>query len=135
MPNKLVRARQRQSVAGANADVDWLDRELGACAFSDERLGKHHRTVTIKELEDHLRAAVSMLTKRDVTIAALDSRLAAAQQETENYRQRLAMVIQRAVTRRPQTALKRVSKTMKPARLGGRATPKGAKRKGVRKHR
>ncbi|MFI4867834.1 MAG: transposase DNA-binding-containing protein [Steroidobacterales bacterium] len=45
MPNKHVRARQQQSVADADADVDWLDRELGDCAFSDERLGKRFRSL------------------------------------------------------------------------------------------
>lgn len=45
MPNKHVRARQRQSVADENADVDWLDRELGDCAFNDERLGKRFRSL------------------------------------------------------------------------------------------
>src|ERR1700722_15401040 len=46
-----------------------------------------------------LRSALSMLTKRDVTIASLESRLAAAQKETEGYRQRLGRLIQRAIVR------------------------------------
>jgi chromosome segregation ATPase len=99
----------------------------------DERLRARERTV--KELEDHLRAAVSMLTKRDVTVAALESRLAAAQQETEDYRQRLGRVIQRAVTRHQGTATKRVSKLKKPARTPKRAAPKKAKRKQAKKRR
>src|SRR5450759_5289066 len=45
MPNRQVRARQRQSVADANARDDWLDRELGDCAFKDERLGKRFRSL------------------------------------------------------------------------------------------
>jgi|ERR1039457_3594033 hypothetical protein len=45
MPNRQVRARQRQSVADANARDDWLDRELGDCAFNDERLGKRFRSL------------------------------------------------------------------------------------------
>jgi hypothetical protein len=57
------------------------------------------RERTVRELEEHLRAAVSMLDKKDVTIAGLEALLAAAQLETEKYRQRLGKVIQRAVTR------------------------------------
>src|ERR1700678_1140313 len=45
MPNKHVRARQRQSVVDANAHDDWLGRELGDCAFNDERLGKRFRSL------------------------------------------------------------------------------------------
>jgi Plasmid replication region DNA-binding N-term len=82
----------------------------------DELLRSRERT--LKELEEHLRAALSMLTKRDVTVAALESRLAAAQQETEDYRQRLAKVIQRAVRRqrRADTKPLRKPKAKKPAR-------------------
>jgi hypothetical protein len=67
------------------------------------------RERTVKELEEHLRAALSMLTKRDVTNTALESRLLAAQQETEDYRRRLAALVQRAVVRhrRAPTKLKR----------------------------
>jgi Plasmid replication region DNA-binding N-term len=57
------------------------------------------RERTVRELEEHLRAALSMLARKDVTIAGLEARLAAAQLETEKYRQRLGKVIQRAVTR------------------------------------
>jgi chromosome segregation ATPase len=99
----------------------------------DERLRSRERTV--KELEDHLRAALSMLTKRDVTIAALESRLAVAQQETEDYRARLAKVIHRAVTRHQRTAVKRVSKLKKPTLPPRRFAPKKATRKGARKRR
>jgi septal ring factor EnvC (AmiA/AmiB activator) len=74
------------------------------------------RERTVKELEEHLRTALSMLTKRDATIAALESRLTAAQQETEDYRQRLAKVIQRTVTRQRQNEPKRVTKPKKPTR-------------------
>ena len=63
----------------------------------DELLRARERTV--KELEEHLRAAISMLSKRDATVSGLEKRLAAAQQETEEYRQRLTKVVQRAVTR------------------------------------
>lgn len=37
--------RASQSVADENADVDWLDRELGDCAFNDERPGKRFRSL------------------------------------------------------------------------------------------
>jgi hypothetical protein len=46
----------------------------------DELLRSRERTV--KELEEHLRAAFSMLTKRDSTIASFETRLTAAQEET-----------------------------------------------------
>jgi hypothetical protein len=80
-------------------------------------------------LEDHLRAALSMLTKRDVTISALESRLSAAQQETEHYRQRLAGLIQSAVVRHQRSPTKRVSKRKKPTRRSVRSVPKKRKRK------
>ena len=99
----------------------------------DERLRSRDRTV--KELEDHLRAALSMLTKREVTVAGLESRLAAAQQETEDYRQRLAKVIQRAVTRHQVAATKRVSKLKKPTRAAKRSTLKKPSRRRSRKRR
>jgi chromosome segregation ATPase len=99
----------------------------------DELLRSRERTV--KELEEHLRAALSMLTKRDVTIAALESRLAAAQQETEDYRQQLGKLIQRAVTKHRGTATKRVAKPKKPVRAPPRAAPKKPKRKGTGKRR
>jgi septal ring factor EnvC (AmiA/AmiB activator) len=87
----------------------------------DELLRSRERPV--KELEEHLRAAVSMLTKRDTTITSLESRLAAAQQETAGYRQRLAKVLQRAVTRQRRTETKSVAKPKKPVR-----TPKASPR-------
>jgi hypothetical protein len=93
----------------------------------DELLRSRERT--LKELEEHLRAALSMLTKRDVTITTLESRLAAAQQETEDYRARLAKVIQRAVTKHRGTTAKRVSKPKKPLRLPSHSKPKKPKRK------
>jgi septal ring factor EnvC (AmiA/AmiB activator) len=93
----------------------------------DELLRSRERT--LKELEEHLRAALSMLTKRDVRIAALESRLAAAQQETDGYRNRLANVVQRAVTRHQGAATNRGSKPKKPAQPMKRATPKKPKRK------
>jgi hypothetical protein len=80
----------------------------------DELLRSRERTV--KELEEHLRAALSMLTKRDTTISSLESRLIAAQQETEGYRQRLAKVLQRDVTRQRRTEPKSVAKPKKPVR-------------------
>jgi hypothetical protein len=54
----------------------------------------------------HLPAAVSMLTKRDVTLAVLQTRPAAAEQETDEYRQRLAKVIQRAGPRAKRSNLR-----------------------------
>jgi Plasmid replication region DNA-binding N-term len=75
----------------------------------DELLRARERSV--KELEEHLRAALSTLTNRDVRITAIESRLLAAQQETDEYRRRLAALVQRAVVRH-----RRV-----PSKLKGRA--------------
>jgi Plasmid replication region DNA-binding N-term len=99
----------------------------------DELLRSRERTV--KELEEHLRAALSMLTKRDVTITALESRLAAAQQETEDYRRRLAKVIQRAVTRQRRADTKPVRKPKKSARGPKPSRPKKPMRKRSGRHR
>ena len=94
----------------------------------DELLRSRERTV--KELEDHLRAALSMLTKRDVTVATLESRLAVAQQETEDYRRRLTKVIQRAVTRHPAAVAKeRPKPDKKPVRTRGSSRLKKPSRK------
>ena len=87
------------------------------------------RERTVKELEEHLRAAISMLSKRDATVAALEKRLAAVQQETEEYRQRLATVVQRAVTRQRSTVTKPVPKPKKPTRAPARALRKKRPRK------
>jgi hypothetical protein len=93
----------------------------------DELLRSRERT--LKELEEHLRAALTMLTKRDVTIAALESRLLAAQQETEDYRQRLAKLIQRAVIKHQRTPTKRVTTPKKPVRAARRSALKKRERK------
>ena len=93
----------------------------------DERLRARERTV--KELEDHLRVSLSMLSKRDVTIAALESRLALTHQQTEDYRQRLAKVVQRAVTRHQGITTKRVPRPKKPARAPKRRIPRKLSRK------
>jgi septal ring factor EnvC (AmiA/AmiB activator) len=85
----------------------------------DELLRSRERTV--KELQDHLRAALSMLTKRDMTIAALESRLAATLQETDGYRERLARVVHRAVTRDQSKAPKRLPRSKKPVRAPARS--------------
>jgi septal ring factor EnvC (AmiA/AmiB activator) len=89
----------------------------------------------VKELEEHLRAALSMLTKRDTAIAALESRLAATQQETEDYRQRLAKVIHRAVTGHQRGAEMRLTKSKNEARAPKRGTAKKSARKPPRKRR
>jgi len=99
----------------------------------DERLRARERTV--KELEEHLRAAISMLSKRDATITGLESRLTASQQETEEYRQRLARVIQRAVTRQRRIPTTRVPKSKKAPRLPTRSPRKKPARKRSVKHR
>jgi septal ring factor EnvC (AmiA/AmiB activator) len=93
----------------------------------DELLRARERTV--KELEEHLRAAISMLSRRDATLSAMEGRLAAAQQETEAYRERLAKMVQRAVTRQRAGVPKRVPKPGKSARAHGRSKLKTTKLK------
>lgn len=69
------------------------------------------RERTLKELEEHLRAALSMLAKKEVTIAGLESRIVLAEQQTQNYRNRLRRMIQRAANRN------RVASTSKRAKV------------------
>ena len=97
----------------------------------DELLRSRERT--LKELEEHLRAALSMLTKRDVTISSLESRLAAAEQETQDYRQRLANVIQRAVRKHQGDRIKRAAGPKKPIPRRRRPAPKKPRRTGARR--
>jgi hypothetical protein len=99
----------------------------------DELLRSRERTV--KELEEHLRAAISMLSKRDATITALETRLTGAQQETEDYRLRLAKVVQRAVARHQSITRKPIAKPNKPARESPRVKPKKRAHKPPRKRR
>jgi hypothetical protein len=93
----------------------------------DELLRARERTV--KELEEHLRAAISMLSRRDVTITALETRLTAAMQETEDHRVRLGRVVHRAVTRHQRSTPKRDSKPKTSRRPAPSAKPKKPKRK------
>jgi hypothetical protein len=58
-----------------------------------------------------------------------ETRLAAAQQETDAYRRRLAKVIQRAVARDQDPAVKRPSKAQKASRAPSCAKPKQSRRK------
>ena len=97
----------------------------------DELLRSRERTV--KELEDHLRAALSMLTKRDTTITALESRLAAAQQETEEHRQRLSKVIHRAVARQRTLAIKAAPRRKRRSPASKRPPRKKPRRKPLSK--
>jgi hypothetical protein len=100
----------------------------------DELLRSRERT--LKELEEHLRAALSMLAKRDVAVTVLESRLAAAQQETEDYRQRLAKVIQRAVTRQRRAVSCSAPKSRKPTRepMRSRARKKPPRERAGKRH-
>jgi hypothetical protein len=88
----------------------------------DELVRSRERTV--KELEEHLRTALSMLNKKDATIAALESSLATVRQETEDHRHRLASMVQRAVMRHRRTIVKRVLKPRKTARVDARRSSK-----------
>jgi len=99
----------------------------------DELLRSRERT--LKEMEEHLRTSLSMLTKRDVTIAALELRLTAAHQETEDYRARLAKVIQRVVTRQRRTERKSVDKPKKTVQVSktSRTRKPTRKRPGTRR--
>ncbi len=95
----------------------------------DELLRSRERTM--KELEEHLRAALLMLTKRDMTIAALEARLATTEQETEDYRRRLAALVQRAVVRHQRAPTRYLSKRKKPGRAATHSKLKSRKRKQV----
>jgi hypothetical protein len=92
----------------------------------DELLRSRERTV--KELEDHLRTSLSMLTKRDMTIAALESRLVVAQQEIDGCRARLAKLVQRAITRHRSATTKQGAKSSNVARAHKQGTRKKPKR-------
>jgi len=76
-----------------------------------------------------------MLGKRDTTIASLESRPAAAQQETEGYRLRLGKVLQRAITRQRRTETKSVAKAEEPVRApkASKTTKPTRKRPGRRR--
>jgi|HubBroStandDraft_1064217.scaffolds.fasta_scaffold364918_1 hypothetical protein len=94
----------------------------------DELLRSRERTV--KELEEHLRTALSMLTRRDATITTLESRLAAAHQEAETDRRRLARLIQRAAVRHPRTVSTPVTVARNTTpRRAPRPSPKKTKRR------
>jgi hypothetical protein len=93
------------------------------------------RERTVRELEVHLRAALSMLTKRDATISSLESRIATAQHETEDYRRRLAKVIQRAVTIPTRAETKPVSKPKKPTPASKRSLPRKPAHKRLKRRR
>jgi hypothetical protein len=45
MPNVRVRECRRVPVAEAKPSSAWVDRELAACEFKDERLGKRFRSL------------------------------------------------------------------------------------------
>jgi chromosome segregation ATPase len=57
------------------------------------------REQTARELEESLKIALAMLARRDASITSLEKRLAAAVQQTEGYRERLAQLIRSAVER------------------------------------
>jgi hypothetical protein len=94
----------------------------------DELLRARERTV--KELEEHLRAAISMLSKRDATVTALENRLAAVQRETEEYRLRLAKVIYRAVKKQRGIGVPKPKRTARPP---VRSKPKKTTRRPARR--
>jgi hypothetical protein len=55
------------------------------------------RERTIRELEEHLRATMGLVNRRDATIQSLEARLSVALAETDGYRQRLTTMIGRVV--------------------------------------
>ena len=59
MPDKHVRARRRQSVASAQSNDNWIDRELAECDFKDERLGKRFRML-LEQLSDGAGESIPM---------------------------------------------------------------------------
>jgi hypothetical protein len=90
--------------------------EIDALVRSRER--------TIRELEEHLRAAMSMINKREATISSLEARLAASLSETEGYRQRLAAVVTRAVAGRHRSMLAAKAVSRRPTYTGTRRPKK-----------
>lgn len=107
------RALALASEAAPGADAARLqvlreETELRAHALSQRELDLDQllrsRERTLKELEEHLRSVLALVSKRDATIESLTSRLARAVAETDDYRRRLATVIERAVAKRRATA-------------------------------
>jgi Plasmid replication region DNA-binding N-term len=98
----------------------------------DELLRSRERTV--KELEEHLRAALSMLTRRDSTVAGLEARLSAAQKESEDHRQRLARIVQRAVTKHQKTGPKPAAKRTALTRRSKTSPSRRVTRRRATKH-
>jgi uncharacterized membrane-anchored protein YhcB (DUF1043 family) len=64
------------------------ERELASLLESRER--------TVRELESHLRTTMSLLSRGQTTIRALEVRITAAEAQVEEYRQRLANTVGRA---------------------------------------
>lgn len=92
------------------------------------------RERTVRELESHLRTTMSLLSRGQVTIRALEVRITAADAQAEEYRQRLATVVTRAGAR------PHAPKSRKPLRVlaskRNRPAPKGSRiRKKRRKFR
>ena len=88
----------RTELAKLKTDTEVRGHALAQRELEIEALVRS-RERTIRELEEHLRATMSLVGKRDATIRALEVRLADSLAETEGYRQRLANVISQAATR------------------------------------
>jgi septal ring factor EnvC (AmiA/AmiB activator) len=88
----------RTALAQLRSDAELRGHALAQREIEIDALVRS-RERTIRELEEHLRATMSLVNKRDATINSLEARLAASLSETEGYRQRLAAMVARALGR------------------------------------
>jgi hypothetical protein len=100
------------------------ERELAGLLESRER--------TVKELESHLRTTMSLLSRGQATIRALEVRISAADAQADEYRQRLANVVGRAGIQRPVVKSRKLlrvlaSKRKRPAPKRSRISKKRRK--------
>ena len=119
----------KEQLAQLRTDAEVRGHALAQREIEMESLVRS-RERTIRELEEHLRATMSLVGKRDASIQSLQARLAAALAETEAYRQRLATVVARAVSqhRTPTTPRRRplpVPAAKGPQRKVTRPVPRG----------
>lgn len=93
----------KAELAQLRTDADVRGHALAQREIEMESLVRS-RERTIRELEEYLRATMALVGKHDATIKSLETRMAAALEETESYRQRLAGIVSRTVVRHRGTA-------------------------------
>ncbi len=91
-------ATMQAQLAQLRTEIDVRSHALSQREIEMESLVRS-RERTIRELEEHLRATMALVGKRDATIGSLETRLAASLDETESYRQRLATIVSGTVVR------------------------------------